>query len=289
MKSPLFNAMNRRDFLKMSAGLAAASSLTGCSLSAENKKNPIPVALQLYSVRQDCAGDFPGTMAAVAAIGYQGVEFAGYYNYSAEEVRQMLDDNGLQCAGSHIQLDTVLGDALESTIAFNQILGNSCLIIPWLPESYRNSKAAWLKTADLFNGLAEKVKPHGMQIGYHNHGMEFEPVDGEMPWDIFAQNTSENVILQFDTGNAAHAGADALPYLKKYPGRSVTIHLKEHSESRPDALIGEGDIPFEEIFKVCRTTGGTEWYIIEEEKEAVPPLEAVKISYTNLMKLLQRG
>jgi sugar phosphate isomerase/epimerase len=286
MKSQLCNAMDRRRFLQVSAGLAAASTLPVHTLFSLGTEKLIPVALQLYSVREDCATDFPGTIAAVAKIGYQGVEFAGYYNYSAQEVRKMLDDNGLKCAGTHTGLDTVTGDALEKTIEYNRILGNSYLIIPWLTEEYRNSKETWLKTCALFNELAEKVKPHGMRIGYHNHTFEFEPVNGEMPWDIFAQNTTEEVILQFDTSNAATAGADTLPYLKKYPGRSVTIHLKEYSATKPDALIGNGDIPFKEIIEVCRSTGGTKWFIVEEEKDTMPPLAAARISYDNLMKLL---
>src|SRR5271156_4491349 len=95
----------------------------------------IPIALQLYSVRDDCAKDFFGTIARVAAMGYAGVEFAGYHGASASDIRKVLDDNGLKCAGSHTGLDLMVGDALEATIEFHKTLGCENLVVPWLPES----------------------------------------------------------------------------------------------------------------------------------------------------------
>ena len=137
----------------------------------------------------------------------------------------------------------------------------------------------------MFNELAEKVKPHNMQVGYHNHTHEFEAVDGQIPWDIFFSNTRKDVIMQFDTGNAMHGGGNAIPYLKRYPGRAVTVHLKEYSATNKNAILGEGDIPWEELLTLCETIGGTEWYIIEEEKDIYPPLEGVKLCYQNFRKL----
>jgi sugar phosphate isomerase/epimerase len=221
----------------------------------------------------------------VAKMGYQGVEFAGYYDYSAKDMRKLLDDNGLKCCGTHTGMDTVLGEKLAETIEYNQILDNRNLIVPWLPEEYRNSKEAWIKTAGIFNEISEKVKASKMRIGYHNHGVEYEPIDGEIPWDIFAQNTKKDVILQIDTGNAGLAGANAVDYIKKYPGRTVTIHLKAHSTTNEKALIGEDEINWMELFSVCETTGGTEWYIIEEEKDAYTPLEGIQKSLENYNKL----
>jgi sugar phosphate isomerase/epimerase len=72
--------------------------------------------------------------------------------------------------------------------------------------------------------------PEGLQTGYHNHAIEFQPFEpgGELPWDTFFGNTNPQVIMQFDTGNALHGGADALPFLKRYPGRAKSVHLKEY-------------------------------------------------------------
>ena len=91
--------------------------------------------------------------------------------------------------------------------------------------------------------------------------------------------------MQFDTGNAMHGGGNAIEYLRKYPGRAITVHLKEYSETNNQALIGEGDIPWQELFTLCETIGGTQWYIIEEEKDAYPPIVGVEKSLANFRKL----
>jgi len=235
----------------------------------------IPIALQLYSVRKDCAEDLPGTLQAVADMGYAGVEFAGYYDYSAEELKRMLDELGLQVAGTHTALSTLLGQELAATVEFNRTLGNRFLIVPSLPEERRNSKDAWHRTAELFSELAEKVEPEGMLVGYHNHHIEFQPIDGELPWDIFFGNTSPKVVMQLDTGNAVHGGGDPIPYVERYPGRAITVHLKEYSATNEKALIGEGDTDWDALFEACESVGGTEWYIVEQESYAYPPLECV--------------
>ncbi len=245
----------------------------------------IPIGVQLYSVREDCARDLPGVLAQIAKMGYAGVEFAGYYGYSAQDLRKMLDDVGLKCCGTHTGLETLLGDALPQTIEFNLTLGNKYLVVPGLREERRNSRAAWQETAKIFNEIAEKVKPHGLVTGYHNHSIEFKPMDGELPWDTFFGNTSSDVIMQLDTGNALHGGADPVPFLQKYPGRALTVHLKEYSASNDRALIGEGDVKWGEVFALCESIGGTEWYIVEQETYAYPPMECIAKCLENLRKM----
>jgi sugar phosphate isomerase/epimerase len=245
----------------------------------------IPIGLQLYSVRKDCERDLPGTLKAVAEMGYDGVDFAGYYGYEAKEIRVMLDDLGLKTCGGHLGLSTLLGDELKRTVEFQRTLGNKYLIVPGLPEPRRNSRAAWQETAKLFNEIAEKLKPEGMLTGYHNHAIEFTPMDGEMPWDTFFGNTRKEVIMQLDTGNALHGGADPVPFVEKYPGRAITVHLKEYSKANPRALIGEGDVRWDDIFRLCETIGGTEWYIVEQESYAYPPLECVDRCLKALRKM----
>ncbi|NIM05082.1 MAG: TIM barrel protein [Armatimonadetes bacterium] len=244
----------------------------------------IPVALQLYSVRDDCERDFPATLKAVAKIGYAGVEFAGYYGFSAEELRKMLDELGLETAGSHTPLETLLEDELERTIEFNQILGNRFLIVPIAPE--RKSRADWLEVAKILNEIAKKLGPHKMNTGYHNHFDEFKAVEGELAWDIIFGNTKLEVVMQFDIGNAVQAGADAAPFLEKYPGRALTVHLKEYSKTNDKALIGEGDVPWQEVFRLCESMAGTRWYIVEQERYAYSPLECAD---RNLRALREMG
>lgn len=236
----------------------------------------IPIALQLYSVREDAARDLQGVLAAVAGMGYEGVEFAGYYGHDARTIRGWLDAYGLKVAGAHVGIETLLGDELLRTVEFHQTLGTTTLVVPGLAEQWRNSRAAWLKTAETLNAVAVALKPYGMRTGYHNHHIEFAPMEGELPWDTLFGATTDDVIMQFDTGNALHGGAQAAPFLRRYPGRAKTVHLKEYSAANASALIGEGDVPWTEIFELCETIGGTEWYIVEQESYAYPPLECVR-------------
>jgi sugar phosphate isomerase/epimerase len=242
----------------------------------------IPIGLQLYSVREDCKQDLPGVLKAVAGMGYEGVEFAGYYGRTAQDLRAMLDDLGLKCCGTHTALATILGDELPRTIEFNQILDNRFLIVPSIPAERRQSRQGWLETAHLFAAAAESARADGMLVGYHNHAIEFQPLDGELPWDTFFSNTPKEVVMQVDIGNALHGGGDPVPYISKYPGRALTVHLKEYSATNDQALIGEGDVNWQETFELCEGVGGTEWYIVEQESYAYPPLECVDRCLQNL-------
>src|SRR5947207_12128453 len=132
MKSP---SISRREFLKTSAATAAFAAAASPNLFAAESYggNKIPFALQLYSVRNECAKDLDGTVAKVARMGYKAVEFAGYHGRDSKSLRKLLDDLGLKCCGTHIGLDTVLGDNLAKTVEFNHVLGNPFLIVPSLP------------------------------------------------------------------------------------------------------------------------------------------------------------
>jgi sugar phosphate isomerase/epimerase len=245
----------------------------------------IPIAVQLYSVRSLCAADLPATIAGIAKLGYQAVEFAGYYDRPAPELRKMLDNNGLKCCGTHLHIDALLGDSLERTIEFNKVIGNPTLIVPGLPKNYTNSRAAWKQTAQIFNEISERAEAQGMRVGYHNHTAEFQSVEGEKPFDIFFGNTKEEVVMQLDIGHAAGGGADPAALLKRYPGRAKSVHVKEYSATKHDALIGDGDVKWQEVLAACETVGGAEWYIIEEETGAYPGLEGIAQSLRRLHSL----
>ena len=281
--------LSRRTILKSGLLLFVG----GCASQATQKgekimgasKCKIPVGLQLWTVRTECAKDFPGTIAKVAKMGYKGVEFAGFYERSAKDVRKMLDDNGLLCFGSHTAIDLLSNEKLAATMEFNRTIGNKFVIVPWLDRKQLKTKEDWLAKAKTFNELADKTRSEGVHIGYHSHQGDFLPIDGETPWDILFGNTSKEVCMQLDTGNCMQGGGDPVAILKKYPGRSLTIHLKEYSATNKKALIGEGDVKWKEVFEVCETTGGTQYYIIEEESGAYPPLESAEQSLKNFKKV----
>ncbi len=242
----------------------------------------IPIALQLYSVRHEMEQDVQATLEAVAKMGYDGVEFAGYYDWSAEDLRAVLDKNGLRCAGTHTRLETLTPENLSETIVYNKTLGNKFLIVPSLPAIHSGSRQAWLDAAVQFNDIAARAEPEGMEVGYHNHFVEFQPLEGELPMDTFFGNTREDVVMQLDLGNALHGGGDPISFLHKYPRRSRTIHLKEYSSGYDKALIGEGEVDWQEVFRLCEEQGVTEWYIVEQENYALPPIECVARCLDNL-------
>jgi sugar phosphate isomerase/epimerase len=266
-------------------GLAGLRASDRRGWTAPVPKGSIPIGVQLYSVRHECEKDLPGTLTALAKMGYEGVEFAGYYKRSANELKKLLDDNGLKCCGTHIDLNTLLGDRLAGTVEFNQTLGNKYLIVPGLSPERTQTRQNWLDTARTFNDIADKVKSSGMRVGYHNHSIEFQPLDGEMPWDTFFGNTRKEVIMQVDVGNALDGGADPVAFMKKYPGRAATIHVKEYSKSNPKAFVGEGDVKWRDVFALLEKSGGTEWYIVEYEVEGVPAIQGVSRCLENLRKM----
>lgn len=273
--------LTRREFIRRSfIGVAGLTLGTRLAPAAKEPVSKIPVAVQLYSVREQCKADLAGTIAAVAAVGYKGVEFAGYHGHTAAQIRKLLDANGLVACGSHVPFESLLEDKLEATIEFNRIIGNKFLIVPGLRA---NSKQEWLDKARVFNELADKLARHGMFVGYHAHAHDFEKFDGELAWDLFFGTTKPAVIMQLDTGNCVAGGADPVAVLRKYPGRARTIHLKAHAPD-PEAVIGEDKTDWAAIFELCETVGGTEWYIIEHETSKTP-LEAVRRSFAALKKL----
>lgn len=279
--------LSRRDVLKL--GAAAAAAWTTGSLgawAAEGGKKKIPIGLQLYSVRKDCGEDLPAVIKAVAEMGYDGVEFAGYHGRTAAELRKLLDDHGLKCCGTHTGLNTLFPENFEATVEFNKTLGNKYLIVPGMPEDRLATAEAIKATAAMFDEWAPKAKEHGMVVGYHAHGGDFKKVDGDVTrWDLFFSSTKPEVVMQMDVGNCLGGGGDPYAMLKKFPGRSLTVHLKEHGGPR-GASVGEGEVKWDEVFEICETTGGTEWYIVEQEGYGdVTPLECVRKCIENLRKM----
>jgi sugar phosphate isomerase/epimerase len=231
----------------------------------------VRIGLQLYSVRAEVARDLPSTLRAVAGIGYQGAEPWGYcgeavawQGYPAQTLRGLYDDNGLICCGLHLSTDALLRDNLARTIEFNKILGNRFLIVA-MDQRRMASRSGALELAGLLNDAAATLAGEGLSTGYHAHGFDFATVDGgEVAWDILFANTRPEVIMQMDIGNCADGGGDPLGTLRRFPGRARSVHLKDFGGPSPDSVIGEGKADWPEIFRVCETTQGTEWYVVEE-------------------------
>jgi len=280
--------VSRRQMLQLSAG-AAATWIAGTG-SARNAaaaaKAKVPLGLELWSVRQLCEKELPTVLKAVAEMGYQCVELAhSYYGRDAATWRRLLDDNGLKSCGMHMGLAALQGAAFDKTVEIHKVIGTPYLIIASLPHKNLASVQAIAETGKLFNELAARLRPHGMQIGYHCHGGDFAKVDGRTAWERFGESTQDDVLLQLDIGNCLGGGGDAIGMLKKFPGRSVSLHIKDHG-GKPGAVFGEGTVNWQEVFRISETTGGTKLYIIEEEGRAGPQaLEDVRRAIQNFRKM----
>ena len=227
----------------------------------------LPLATQLFVVADMMYQDLKSTLLKVKAAGYDGVEFFGGYKFVAQDVRRALDETGMQIAGWHTPWDLLSPENIYSTISYNKVLGNQFIIVPWMPDETLYTRESCLAFAHGLTLVSDILGMHGMVTGYHNHGTEFRPTDdtGELPWDIIAQNTPSNVVLQNDIGNGMSGGGDMLGLLKKYPGRGVTVHLKPFTEGKKDVFFSDPDgaIDWAKYFDVCRKEAGTRWYIVE--------------------------
>jgi len=206
------------------------------------------------------------------------VEFFGEFTRTAQELKAAMEDTGLVCVSWHTPWHYVTPSFLMGTVTYNKALGNADIVIPGLPAEMSDSKAAWLKTAEAFNGIACQLADYGMHLGYHNHGAEFQDMEGDIPYHYFYDNTC-CVGMQLDNGNAWTAGPDTDVYdpIIRYPFRAKTLHIKPFSLKTEHAtMIGEDDIDWPRFFELCRNHQNVEWYIIEYECEDLyTPLDGV--------------
>ena len=290
---PMSVRTTRREVLKV--GGAAAASMAVSSLlervSAAGVLAPawknLPIGTQAWCVRKQLATDIPGTLAMVSKAGFELLELENAFGKSGAEWKAALDAAKLKPAGFHHTLAELFPDKLNATIEFNQALGNQNLIIRSLPPAVYNSVEMLKQTTDVINGVAEKLKPHKLRVGYHNHTTDFNRLDGEYWWNRFADLTGKDVVLQFDTGNASEKeGVDVVEVLKRNPGRVKSMHVKPFSKASPNAFIGADELNWPAIMTAAETVAGVELYIIEYEKDTGrPPIDDLKPNLEAFKKL----
>ena len=255
--------LSRRDFLGLAAAapLAASGALRPAAAS-------IPIGLELYSVRGELARDLLGTVAAVGRMGYQVVEFySPYLEWTPErarEVRKVLDDAGLKCPSTHNGGPSFTPDGLKKAIELNQIIGSKYLIMASAPRL--TALDGWKAVADQLTAIAEQLKPLGMATGFHNHLVEWKPLEGKRPMDVLAANTPKDVVLQFDVGTILEAGEDPFAWVAANPGRIKSVHCKDWTSERGfNVAFGEGYGSWNRLLDAIEKTGGVDYYLIEQE------------------------
>ena len=280
---------------------AAASALPLRGSSAEH--HIARVGIQLYTVRGLMKTDFPGTLAKVAQVGYQEVEFAGLYDRSPKDVRAILDQNGLTSPSGHLPYAT-FENQLPDTLDAAHALGQKFLVCPWLDEAQRTADG-WKRAAEMFNRTGEASHKAGVQFAYHNHSFEFQPVEGlggKLAYDYLLENTDPNFVkMEMDLCWISVTGKDPLAYFSRYPGRFPLVHVKdwvkdgttspEYAGAFGDASkysghmadVGQGSIDWKRIFAQS-DKAGIEHYFVEND-EPKSPIDDIRVSYTYLRDL----
>src|SRR5690606_3342902 len=248
-------------------------------------------ALQLYSVREAAEKDFLGTVGKVADMGYEAIQFAGYFNTPAHELKSVLDAKGITVAGSHIMLDAFKGEQLAETFKYNREIGNDLSIVPAIAPQYRDSEDAWKKTAQQFNKIGQACKQEGFTLAYHNHNFEFETFGGKTVFDLlFGNSDPELVKIELDCYWATFADLDPLEIINQYGDRVVSLHLKDmavENGKKRSIEIGSGSLDLESLLNVG-TKNDVKWFIIEQEQFDGDPMESSKVNIKNLKKLMSK-
>jgi len=293
--------MNRRTFLQSSFAVSALSSLPLAAFASDHRINPI--GLQLYTVRTLMKTDVPGTLSKVAAVGYKELEFAGYFQHSAKELRAMIDQDGLTAPSCHVSY-TVVQDHWPQAIEDAHTMGHKFIVCPWIDDKQRKSPDGYKRAADLFNQAGETSRKAGIQFAYHNHYWEFIPssqLDGKLPYDFLLDSTDPaNVKMELDLCWITVAGKDPAAYFKKYPGRFPLVHVKDLSQmpkldmSRDSQAmiddvamhftpIGGGLLPWKTLLPEAQDAGVQHFFV--ENDEPKDPIENITASFDYLNKL----
>ena len=265
--------LSRRSFLALSAMLPW-SLRTFAATS-------IPVGLELYSVRNALKDDPIGTVRAVAQMGYQCVEFyAPYFDWTepqTKEMKKLLDDLGVRCFSTHNSSSYFTAENLKRARDMNLILGSKYVVMS--SSQPKPGLDGWKEVADTLNSAADQLEPAGLKAGYHNHELEFTPVEGKRPIEILTKNTKSSVMLQLDVGTCLEAGSDPVAWIRANPGRIRSIHCKDWSAEGGKGytvLFGEGAAHWKNIFAAAESVGGIEYYLVEQEGSRFSEFDTAK-------------
>jgi len=248
-------------------------------------------------VRDDMKADPLGTLKSLAGMGYKNVEHANYvdrkfYGWPAKEFRKILDDLGIRMPSGHTVMTAQhwdegkkdFTDSWKYTVEDAAVMGQQLVISPWLEEGKRQNYDDLVRYLDLFNKSGELCKKSGMRFGYHNHDFEFsQTLNGQQLFDIILGHTDPKLVVQqLDMGNMYNGGAKALDIMKKYPGRFLSMHVKDEitssgvKEKYDSTILGTGIVPVKEVIDLGRKYG-TKHFIIEQESyQGKKPLDFVK-------------
>ena len=272
------------------------------------------LGLQLYSVRKDMENDFEGTLKKVAEMGYEYVEFAGYFGKTAKEVKELLEKYNLKCISVHQNIDLFLEEG-QKAVDYLKTFGVKYAVVPWYAADKQKGTPDWEETVSRFKKVSKLLKENDMYLLYHNHDFEFAKYQDKYLLDwIYEEIGLDCIKPEFDTCWIHYAGVDPCEYMMKYNGHVDIVHLKDFTckelcggpayalidktgNTKPKPTRAENDFMFRplgmgrqnipEILKTCEKLNAE--YLIVEQDESVdrPALEAAKISIDYLKNLLK--
>jgi sugar phosphate isomerase/epimerase len=276
--------MDRRTFLGV---LPAAALVAGCSPAgseAASTRAGRSWGLQLYTLRSVIADDVDQTLADVAAIGYEEVEFAGLYGLTPSQMRTKLDAAGLRATSSHQTVADVRGD-WERVLEGAQELGQALVVVPSIPSNLQTPDGL-RELADDFNEAGEAARAAGLRFGYHNHDWEHRALpDGTVPIDLLLERTDPGLVdWQMDIYWTVHGGADPVQYLNQTSGRITSVHVKDRTPSGEMAAVGNGVIDFASLMPLAEGLGLLHAFV-ENDRPGDDPLANVRRSFEHLSTL----
>lgn len=275
--------------LMVLAGLLAT--LGGYTLQAFAANTEEKIALQMYTLRN--VGDVEEQFAMAHRAGFEHVELVGSHGLDAAQMKALLAKNFLTVTSAHVQLNE-LENSYPQIVSFNKAIGNHTLVVPWIePKDRPNSYQAWVEYAGRLDGLGEKLRREGIQLGYHNHDFEMKKYDGMTALEILLKNARpENLKLEMDAAWVSRGGQDPAHILQAHPGRVLAIHAKDtapigvRDNEMNFAPLGEGLLDWQTIFSAAQASG-VKWFIIEHDKPA-DPWSIISTSHQNLRAALEK-
>ncbi len=269
----------------------------------------LPVAVQLYSVRDEMEADFYGTLTKIKEMGYDGVEFAGLFNEKPADIKAFCEKIGLNPISAHVPYYDMLANP-DKVLSDYAEIGCKYVAVPYLTEECRPGTEGWSKTVEGIHKIAESAKKLGIQLLYHNHDFEFIKLDGEYALDLLYSAIPADLLqTEIDTCWAKVGGVDPAEYVLKYSNRAPVVHLKDFKGSKSDKplykLIGidsEDEQEAQNTFSfmpvgygvqdmpsilAASEKAGSEWVVVEQDEPAAGDtrLNSVKLSRDYLKKL----
>ncbi|MBH8609339.1 sugar phosphate isomerase/epimerase [Thermoactinomyces sp. CICC 10521] len=248
------------------------------------------IALQLWTLNNMAEKDFLGTLRRVADLGYEGVEFAGFFEAPAMAVKKMMEEKKLTAAGSHVPLSEFAPDRIESVFRYHEQIGNRLLVVPWLPQEMRTTADDFKRLAETFNQLGQQCKEAGFMFAYHNHDFEFQKFGGLTGFDIlFTETDPQLVKMELDIYWAEYSGFNAVQLMKKYRDSLIALHLKDMKRVNGKAVsteVGAGSLDIPAIVALANEWN-LSWLIVEQEEFDYDPMRSVHQSLAYLQGKLK--